>query len=132
MTRTHGAAVLAGAGFVLLNTIWLRIAHHFFDVDWRASALFDSFIVQTGYAILWSVLALLLMVFAHRRGLRSVWMVGAGLLGLTVVKLIFIDLANRGGFERIIAFISVGVMMLLIGYLAPLPPASEHKMEQSS
>ena len=132
VTRTHGAAVLAGAGFVLLNTIWLRIAHHFFDVDWRASALFDSFIVQTGYAILWSVLALLLMVFAHRRGLRSVWMVGAGLLGLTVVKLIFIDLANRGGFERIIAFISVGVMMLLIGYLAPLPPASEHKMEQSS
>ncbi|MGL4768370.1 MAG: DUF2339 domain-containing protein [Formosimonas sp.] len=120
-------AVLAGAAFVLVNTIWLRIAHHFFGVDWRVDALFDSFIVQTGYAILWSVLALLLMVWAHRRQWRVLWMVGAGLLGLTVFKLIFIDLANRGGFERIVAFISVGVMMLLIGYLAPLPPAREEQ-----
>ena len=127
VARIQLLAALAGAVFVLINTIWLRVAHHFFGVEWRAGALFDSFIVQTGYAILWSVLALVLMVFAHRRGLRMVWMVGAALLGLTVFKLIFVDLANRGGFERIIAFISVGVMMLLIGYLAPLPPATEDK-----
>jgi uncharacterized membrane protein len=131
LARTHLLALLAGAAFVLINTIWLRVAHHFFGVDWTVSALFNSFIVQTGYAILWSVLALVLMVFAHRRGLRTVWMVGAALLGLTVVKLVFIDLANRGGFERIVAFISVGVMMLLIGYLAPLPPVEKHQEKSS-
>jgi uncharacterized membrane protein len=48
--------------------------------------------------------------------------VGAGLLGLVVVKLLLIDLSNAGGAERIIAFIVVGVLMLVVGYFAPLPP----------
>ena len=42
-------AVLA---FVAINTVWLRIAHHFFHVPWDGEALFNSFVVQTGYAIL--------------------------------------------------------------------------------
>lgn len=113
---------LAALGFVVLNTVWLRIAHHFFGVDWYASALFNSFVVQTGYAILWSVLALALMVTAHRRSLRTLWLAGAGLLGLVVVKLVLIDLANAGGVERIVAFIAVGVLMLVVGYFVPMPP----------
>jgi uncharacterized membrane protein len=48
--------------------------------------------------------------------------VGAGLLGLVVVKLLLIDLSNAGGAERIIAFIVVGILMLVVGYFAPLPP----------
>jgi uncharacterized membrane protein len=78
--------------------------------------------VQTGYAILWTLLALSLMVLAHRRAQRPLWLVGAGLLGLVVVKLLLIDLSNAGGAERIIAFIVVGVLMLVVGYFAPLPP----------
>jgi uncharacterized membrane protein len=102
--------------------VWLRIAHHFFGVRWDADALFGSFVVQTGYAILWTLLALTLMVLAHRRVQRPLWLVGAGLLGLVVVKLLLIDLSNAGGAERIIAFIVVGVLMLVVGYFAPLPP----------
>ena len=59
-------------------------------------------------------------------------MFGAGLLGLTVLKLVTIDLANRGGFERIIAFIAVGAMMLVIGYLAPLPPQNKNTTHEKS
>jgi uncharacterized membrane protein len=115
---------LAAAAFVTINTVWLRVAHHFAGVAWKADALLASFVVQTGYAILWTVLALVLMVLAHRRALRSLWMVGAGLLALTVAKLFLVDLSNAGGSERIVAFIVVGVLMLIVGYLAPLPPAS--------
>lgn len=122
---------LAVAGFIFINTIWLRVAHHFFGIEWNASALFDSYIVQTGYAILWTLMALIAMVWAHRHAKRVVWMIGAGLLGLTVAKLVFIDLANRNGFERIIAFIVVGVMMLIIGYLAPLPPETKQANESN-
>jgi uncharacterized membrane protein len=113
---------LAVLAFVAVNTVWLRVAHHFFGVAWDASTLYASFVVQTGYAILWTVLALGTMVVAGRRKLRTLWLVGAGLLGLVVVKLLLVDLSNVGGAERIITFIAVGVLMLVVGYFAPLPP----------
>lgn len=84
--------------------------------------LFASFLVQAGYSILWTLIALGLMIGSHRRALRGAWMMGAGLLGLTVLKLFVIDLSNRGGSERIFVFIAVGVLMLVVGYFAPLPP----------
>ncbi|MDR1994385.1 DUF2339 domain-containing protein [Azonexus sp.] len=110
---------------VALSTAWLRVAHHFFQVPWDAEDLYDSFVVQTGYAILWTLLALALMVSAHRRGRRPAWLAGAALLALVVVKLMLVDLSNRGGGERIVAFIGVGLLMLVVGYFAPLPPKAQ-------
>lgn len=119
----HQALVLVAIFiFIAINMAWLRIAHQLLGVDWSGTALFESFFVQTGLAILWTVLALPLMVLAHRRTNRQLWLVGAGLLGLTVAKLMLVDLNNSGGGARIIAFIAVGVLMLIVGYLAPLPP----------
>ncbi|GAB2593119.1 DUF2339 domain-containing protein [Ramlibacter solisilvae] len=115
--------VLAALAFIAVNTVWLRIAHHFAGVAWDAQALFDSFLVQAGYSILWTLIAVVLMVGAHRRALRPAWMLGAGLLALTVFKLFVIDLSNRIGSERIVVFIAVGLLMLVVGYFAPMPPA---------
>ena len=122
-------AALGVAALVLVSTVWLRVAHHWFGVPWRAEALAESFVVQAGYSILWTLLALALMVTAHRRRLRALWLGGAALLALVTVKLVLVDLANHGGAERIIAFISVGTLMLLIGWLAPIPPASRQNEE---
>lgn len=121
---TRWVLVLCAMGFVAVNTVWLRVAHHYAAVPWDAERLFESFLVQAGYSILWTLLALGLMLVAHRRHARPVWMGGAALLGLTVAKLFLVDLSNRGGSERIVAFIAVGVMMLVVGYFAPIPPAS--------
>jgi uncharacterized membrane protein len=117
------AGALAAIAFVAINTVWLRVAHHWGGVPWDADSLFASFLVQAGYSILWTVIALVLMVAAHRRALRMPWMLGAALLGLTVLKLFVIDLSNRGGSERIVVFIAVGLLMLVVGWFAPLPPA---------
>ena len=116
--------VLAGLGFVALNTVWLRVVHHWNGVPWDADQLFASFLVQAGYSILWTLLAMALMLVAHRRHARPLWSGGAALLGLTVAKLFLVDLSNRGGSERIVAFIAVGVLMLVVGYFAPIPPAA--------
>ncbi|MBC7380154.1 MAG: DUF2339 domain-containing protein, partial [Burkholderiaceae bacterium] len=94
-------------------------------------ALFSSFLVQAGYSILWTLIALALMVTAHRRAARTLWMLGAGLLGFTVLKLFIIDLSNRGGSERIFVFIAVGLLMLVVGYFAPLPPAATRPANRS-
>jgi len=118
------AGVLAGIGFIAINTVWLRVAHHYANVPWNAPDLFASFLVQAGYSILWTLIALVLMVGAHRRAMRAPWMLGAGLLGVTVLKLFVIDLSNRGGSERIFVFIAVGLLMLVVGWFAPLPPSA--------
>ena len=136
----QGADMLRHAGFwgamgllalVAISTVWLRVAHHFFGVPWTADALYESFVVQTGYAILWTLMALALMIVAHRRGLRAPWLAGAALLALVIVKLILVDLSNRGGGERIVAFIGVGLLMLVVGYFAPLPPKAGRARQEA-
>jgi uncharacterized membrane protein len=118
---------VAAVAFIAINTVWLRVAHHFGGVAWDASTLFASFLVQAGYSILWTLIAVALMVVAHRQSRRGMWTAGAALIGLTVVKLFLIDLSNRGGSERIVTFIAVGVLLLVVGYFAPMPPASRPK-----
>jgi len=39
-----------------------------------------------------------------------------------VIKLFLVDLGNTGTLERIISFIGIGALLLLVGYLAPVPP----------
>jgi uncharacterized membrane protein len=117
-------ALIAGGAlaFIAINGIWLRTAHHWLGVDWNAQALGQSPVVQTGLAILWTLLAMGLMLFAHRRGLRISWLAGAGLLVVVVIKLLLMDMSKAQGWERIVTFIGVGVLMLIIGYFVPLPP----------
>ena len=45
--------------------------------------------------------------------------------GAVVVKLFLVDLAGLGTVARILSFIVVGLLMLLIGYLSPLPPRAQ-------
>jgi uncharacterized membrane protein len=65
------------------------------------------------------------MVVAHRRRYRGAWVAGAALLAIVVAKLFFVDLSQVGGVERIVSFIGVGVLLLVVGYLAPVPPRHE-------
>jgi uncharacterized membrane protein len=117
-----GFAAGGALAFAALNGAWLRTAHQWLGVDWDASSLGASSAVQTGLAILWTLLAMGLMLFAHRRAQRLSWLAGAALLVLVVVKLLMVDMSNAQGWERIVTFIGVGLLMLVIGYFVPLPP----------
>jgi uncharacterized membrane protein len=121
--RGTGLALAAGAAaFAWANGILLRSLHHWADVAYRIDAWMRSFITQASLSILWSAIAVALMVWATRRGLRALWMVGTALMAVVVAKLLFVDFAHLGGLERVASFIGVGVLMLVVGYLAPVPP----------
>ena len=47
------------------------------------------------------------------------------MLAVTVAKLFLVELSNSGTVERIVSFIAVGGLMLLIGYIVPIPPSRE-------
>ena len=115
---------VGGAGFVWLNGVLLRTIHHWAGVPYRLDALMRSVLTQTALSIFWTVLALALMLVATRRATRGLWFVGASLMAVVVAKLFVVDLSNIGGVERIVSFIGVGLLMLIIGYVAPLPPKS--------
>jgi uncharacterized membrane protein len=42
-----------------------------------------------------------------------------------VVKLFLVDLASHGTVERIVSFVVVGLLMLVIGWFAPVPPRDD-------
>jgi uncharacterized membrane protein len=109
--------------FIWLNAILLRTLHHWYDIPYEPDALFSSTLVQTALTIFWTVLALATMLFATRRSARVVWIVGACLMAVVIAKLFLIDLSRIGTVERIVSFVGVGVLMLVVGYFSPLPPA---------
>jgi uncharacterized membrane protein len=117
-------AMLGSAGFVWANGVLLRTLHHWAAVPFLLDAMLRSMLVQTAFSIFWSVLALCTMLSATRLRLRPLWLTGAGLMAVVVVKLFFVDLSNRGGIERIVSFIGVGLLMLVIGYVSPVPPSA--------
>jgi len=129
--RTIGQArgpllgAVAAAGFVWLNAMLVRGFHHYDGVPYRVDAWLESLAVQSGIALLWSLTALVAMWFGARRGARVPWVVGAALLAAVVLKLLLVDLSGTGTVTRIVSFIGVGVLMLVIGYVAPLPAKGE-------
>ena len=118
-------ALAAMLGFAAINAVWLRTAHHWLGVDWSPDGLAASSVVQAGISILWTLLAMALMVFAQRRAMRTLWLVGAALLAMVVAKLLLVDMSSAEGWQRIVTFIAVGILMLVIGYFVPLPPRKE-------
>lgn len=114
-------AVLACTAYAWFNLMLLRSAAHYLGLPYTFDALFGSQFIQAMLSLVWSVSALLLMWRAARRVSRPQWIVGALLLGMVVGKLFLVDLSNVGGVARIISFVGVGLLMVLIGYIAPFP-----------
>ncbi|MDN2715600.1 DUF2339 domain-containing protein [Janthinobacterium sp. SUN120] len=106
------------------NLMLLRTVSQYLGVPYTFDAMLASQFVQAMLSLVWSVTALLLMRHAARQQRRQQWSLGAVLLGLVVLKLFLIDLSNVGGIERIVSFVGVGLLMVLIGYLAPFPKAA--------
>ena len=116
--------LFAAAGFFWVNAALLRTVHQWADVPFELSALLHSVIAQAALSLLWTTTALVVMATARKTlpPSRAMWMTGAALLGVVVLKLFANDLGNTGTVARIVSFIGVGVLLLVIGYVAPVPP----------
>ena len=108
--------------FVVLNGIIARAVHFYGGVDFDMDALWASELYQTAVSIVWTAAALVAMLSAKWLKERTTWFVGAALLGTVVMKLFVVDLDDAGTVARIVSFVVVGLLILIIGYLSPLPP----------
>lgn len=115
-------AALAALTFFWLNAVLLRSLHHWADIPYTLDDMLGSVLVQAALSLFWSLIALALMLLGTRRVERTLWMLGAGLMAVVVGKLFIVDLGGIGSVARIVSFIGVGLLMLVIGYVAPVPP----------
>ena len=117
-----GAAI---AAYVWSNLILLRSVAHYVGIDYRFGELAASQFVQAMLSLVWSASALVLMRISARMAMRRGWWGGAFVLGVVVVKLFLVDLANGGSIARVVSFVGVGLLLLLVGYFAPYPKAAQ-------
>ncbi|MEJ2061102.1 MAG: DUF2339 domain-containing protein [Gammaproteobacteria bacterium] len=128
--RTPAWYAFGAAAFAALNGAIARAMHFIGDVPFYFHAMWHTARYQTAVSIVWTIVALAIMVVASRSQRRQPWFVGATLLGLVVAKLFLVDLAGVGTVARIVSFVVAGLLILLIGYLSPLPPKQGQEEEQ--
>jgi len=126
----YGRITLGALAFFWINTVTARAVHYYAGVPYPIDRIVESDAFLTTVTILWTILALGLMGYATRKVVRTYWMIGAGLLAVVILKLFFVDMGNLALLGRMVTFISVGVLMLVIGYFAPLPPKQEEPRKQ--
>lgn len=118
--------------FIWINVTLFRVMHHWVGHPWDLDSLLRSSQVQMALSILWAVIGVAMMVIASRTQKRIIWLAAAGLLVAVVVKLFLVDLAASGTIARIVSFLIVGGLLILVGYLSPLPPKKEEELESGS
>ena len=122
ITAHRYRATLSALAFVGLNAAVLRCLHHWTGMAFELEAILASARAQATLSIVWTLVGLGVMVVATRRGWRPVWLVAAALLGVVVAKLFLFDMRDSNTLAAIVSFIAVGLLLLLIGYLSPIPP----------
>ena len=113
--------------FLWANSIVLRCLSQTFDITWSTFTLWHNNIVQMTASLLWMLSAVILIAIGHRYSLRKIWFCGQLIQIIVIIKLIFVDIREIDGLLRAFAFIGVALLMLLIGYLAPLPPKQNNE-----
>ena len=70
------------------------------------------------------------MIVGVRTARRMIWVAGASLMMLVVAKLFLFDLRHTGTVARVVSFLGVGVLLLIVGYFAPVPPSASARTRE--
>ena len=115
------------------NNSWLNkisLATFIFTILYLLSADLDTIAVlvsgnedilihthKTGYAILWGISSFILMVIGMRKKIKIVRLLSLALFAITLIKLFVYDISNISEGGKIIAFILLGVLLLVISFM---------------
>ena len=74
-------------------------------------------IVKIGYPILWGICSFIFLIIGIRKEWKNIRIIALTLLGITIVKLFLYDIKNVSETGKIIAFILLGVLVLVISFV---------------
>lgn len=73
-------------------------------------------VIKVGFPILWGLLSFVFLIIGIKKEVKQLRIIALSLLGLTVVKLFVFDI-NVSGPGRIVAFILLGILILIISFV---------------
>ncbi|MEN3322378.1 DUF2339 domain-containing protein [Mariniflexile soesokkakense] len=107
-----------------LNTIYGKVTTDNYYEDYgRIDFINNEFntvkrqIIKIGYPILWGILSFIFLIIGIRRQWKQLRIIALSLLGITILKLFVYDINNVSETGKIIAFILLGVLILVISFV---------------
>lgn len=74
-------------------------------------------VIKIGYPVLWGALSFVILIIGIRRNWKQLRIIALSLLGITILKLFIYDINNVSETGKIIAFILLGVLILIISFV---------------
>ncbi len=115
-------------GFVTMAT--LRGVHHFNNIDWSMSGLMASRSGQAALSVTWAALGVAAWIAGSRLQRRNLWLAGAVLLAVVLLKLVLVDRQFLSTIAGVVSFLAFGLLSILVGFLAPAPPRRQTVSEE--
>ena len=72
---------------------------------------------KTGYAILWGISSFILMIIGMKKKIKIIRILSLILFAITITKLFVYDISNISEGGKIVAFILLGVLLLIISFM---------------
>jgi uncharacterized membrane protein len=119
-----GRLAWAGAALLMLTMSVLRACHHLAGLPWSLAILGEN-LAQTSLTVAWCLAVVTACILGVRRQDRALWWLGAALLGVVLLKLLLVDRQYIGSVTGIVSFVVVGLLLIILGRIAPTPPRSE-------
>ncbi|MDX6747384.1 DUF2339 domain-containing protein [Polaribacter sp. PL03] len=77
----------------------------------------ESQIIKIGYPILWGIFSFIFLIIGIKKQWKNLRIIALSLLGITIIKLFAYDIKNASETGKIIAFILLGVLILIISFV---------------
>ncbi len=74
-------------------------------------------IIKIGYPIVWGIFSFVFLIIGIRKQWKNLRIIALALLGLTILKLFVYDINNVSETGKIVAFILLGVLILIISFV---------------
>lgn len=127
LRATHSPLMpaLYGIVFLWVSAEAARLTHHWAGVPFEGHILLASSTLQAGLSFLWTAIAMGIMVYASRSKQRTLWFNGFGLLAIVGIKLMAIDLTNKGTVLWTFSLIGISLLIIAASYFSPAPPKTD-------
>lgn len=91
-----------------------------YEKEYLVEAKLDNIkrqIIKIGYPILWGLFSFIFLIIGIKKQWKNLRIIALSLLGLTIVKLFVYDIKNVSETGKIVAFILLGVLILIISFV---------------